>query len=112
MPNLLQVETPRGNLPRCDAARGHQALAVVQNENSLQIDAGGLFDISGGTHDIYGRIHNYGKFRVNVAWSTNGCVEVGSGAIDAEFESVTNRINVGDTGFVALGACCAKMLKG
>jgi hypothetical protein len=34
---------------------------------------------------------------IGAAWSTNGTEEVGSGTIDASFESVTNRINVGNT---------------
>lgn len=33
------------------------------------------------------------------AWSTNGTLEIGSGIIDASFESVTNRIQVGNTTF-------------
>jgi len=36
------------------------------------------------------------------AWSADGCVETGSGAIDASFERVTNRVDTGDTGFVRL----------
>jgi fibronectin-binding autotransporter adhesin len=37
---------------------------VAQNNNSLQINGGGVVEISGGTHDLYGRIYNYGTFRV------------------------------------------------
>ena len=37
---------------------------VAQNSNSLQINGGGVVEISGGTHDLYGRIYNYGTFRV------------------------------------------------
>lgn len=36
------------------------------------------------------------------AWSTNGISETGSGTIDSEFESVTNRIDAGDSGFIRL----------
>jgi len=36
---------------------------------------------------------------ISAAWSTNGTTEIGSSAIDASFESVTNRINTGNTTF-------------
>jgi hypothetical protein len=35
-------------------------------------------------------------------WSTNGISEVGAGTLDDDFEMVTNRIVLGDTGFVRL----------
>jgi fibronectin-binding autotransporter adhesin len=37
---------------------------VALSSNSLQINGGGVVEISGGTHDLYGRIYNYGTFRV------------------------------------------------
>ncbi len=36
------------------------------------------------------------------AWSTNGISETGSASVDTEFDSVTNQVDVGDSGFVRL----------
>jgi hypothetical protein len=36
------------------------------------------------------------------AWSTNGITETGAGAVDTDFEIVTNRISIGNAGFVRL----------
>ncbi len=38
--------------------------AVLGTDSALEIKSGGLAEISGGTHDIYGRILNYGTLRV------------------------------------------------
>jgi arylsulfatase A-like enzyme len=43
-----------------------------------------------------------GSNLVSAAWSTNGITETGSGPVDADFETVTNRIDLGRAGFVRL----------
>ncbi|MBT3194817.1 MAG: hypothetical protein HN341_19900 [Verrucomicrobia bacterium] len=37
---------------------------LIHNGDNLHIDPGGLLEISGGVHDLYGRIYNYGTVRV------------------------------------------------
>jgi hypothetical protein len=39
---------------------------------------------------------------VVATWSTNGVTETGTGVVDTDFETVANRIQTGDTGFVRL----------
>jgi hypothetical protein len=36
------------------------------------------------------------------AWSTNGVAETGTGSLDSDFESVTNRVPLEAEGFVRL----------
>jgi len=45
---------------------------------------------------------NVATHLVSAAWGTNGITESGAGIVDAEFEVVTNRLNIGDAGFVQL----------
>lgn len=38
----------------------------------------------------------------DTAWSTNGITETGANSVDSDFESVTNRVDLGNQGFVRL----------